>query len=405
MASSKKSANSNSKLRTGSPIFKWDDPFQIEGQLQKEERLVRDMVRKYATDKLMPRVIEAHRTKTFHREILKEMGDLGLLGMTLEGYGCPGASYVSYGLAAREIERVDSSYRSAFSVQSSLVMYAIHTFGSEAQKEKYIPKLAKGELVGCFGLTEPDFGSDPSGMKSNAKKTKDGWVLNGTKTWITNSPIADIAIVWVKDDDKVVRGFILERGMKGFETPKIENKLSLQISITGEISMNNVAVTEEHILPESEGLKSPLRCLNKARLGIAWGAIGAAEFCWHAARDYVRERKQFDKPLAANQLVQQKLANMQTELTIALQAVLQATRLKDEEKCTFELISLIKRNSCAKALDAARTARDMLGANGVADEYHVMRHMMNLEAVNTYEGTHDIHTLILGQAQTGLAAF
>ena len=353
----------------------------------------------------MPRILEDNRAGHFDREIMREMGRLGLLGSTLQGYGCNGTSYVSYGLIAREIERVDSSYRSAMSVQSSLVMYPIYAFGTPEQKEKYLPKLASGEAVGCFGLTEPDSGSDPSSMKTRATTTPGGFHLKGNKMWITNSPIADIFIVWGKTEDGKIRGFILEKGMKGLSAPKIEGKLSLRASITGEIVMDDVFVPEENILPHVSGLKGPFSCLNNARYGIAWGALGAAEFCWHGARSYTLERKQFNRPLAANQLIQLKLANMQTEITLALQACLRVGRLKDEGYEAPEMISLIKRNSCGKSLEIARTARDMLGGNGISDEYHIIRHMINLETVNTYEGTHDIHALILGRYQTGLAAF
>jgi glutaryl-CoA dehydrogenase len=353
----------------------------------------------------MPRVLLANRHEKFDREIMNELGELGLLGSTIDGYGCAGTNYVSYGLVAREIERVDSGYRSAMSVQSSLVMHPIHAYGTEAQRQKYLPRLASGEIVGCFGLTEPDHGSDPGSMKTNAKKTSGGYVLNGAKMWITNSPIADVMVVWAKTEDGVIRGFVLERGMKGLSTPKIEGKFSLRASVTGEIVMQNVEIPEENLLPNVSGLKGPFGCLNNARYGIAWGALGAAEFCWHQARSYTLDRKQFGRPLAANQLIQKKLADMQTEITLGLQACLRVGRLKDEGKAAPEMISLIKRNSCGKALDIARMARDMHGGNGVSDEFHVIRHVMNLEAVNTYEGTHDIHALILGRAQTGIQAF
>jgi glutaryl-CoA dehydrogenase len=385
--------------------FQWEDPFLLEDQLSEEERLVRDTARGYCQDKLMPRVKEANRHEHFHREIMNELGQLGLLGSTIDGYGCAGTNYVSYGLIAREVERVDSGYRSAMSVQSSLVMHPIHAYGTEAQREKYLPRLASGEIVGCFGLTEPDHGSDPGGMKTRAKKVDGGYLMNGAKMWITNSPIADIAVVWAKTDDDVIRGFVIERGMKGFTTPKIEGKFSLRASVTGEISLQDVFVPEENLLPNARGLGGPFGCLNNARYGIAWGALGAAEFCWHAARQYTLDRKQFGRPLAANQLIQKKLADMQTEITLGLQACLRVGRLKDEGRAAPEAISLIKRNSCGKSLDIARMARDMHGGNGVSDEYHVIRHVMNLEAVNTYEGTHDIHALILGRAQTGLQAF
>ncbi|PZP50271.1 MAG: acyl-CoA dehydrogenase [Azospira oryzae] len=387
------------------PLFQWDDPLLIEDQLSEEERMVRDAARDYCQGKLMPRVLEAHRQERFDREILNEMGALGFLGATLEGYGCAGVNHVCYGLIAREVERVDSGYRSAMSVQSSLVMYPIHAYGSEAQKQKYLPRLATGELVGCFGLTEPDHGSDPSSMETRARKARGGYVLHGTKTWITNSPIADVFIVWAKDDAGEIRGFILERGMKGLSTPRIEGKFSLRTSLTGEVVMDEVFVPAENLLPHAKGLKSPFGCLNKARYGIAWGALGAAEFCWHAARHYTLERRQFGRPLAANQLIQKKLADMQTEIALGLQAVLRLGRLMDEGRATPEMVSMLKRNSCGKALEIARLARDMHGGNGISDEYHVIRHVMNLEAVNTYEGTHDIHALILGRAQTGIQAF
>jgi glutaryl-CoA dehydrogenase len=387
------------------PAFLWDDPLLLDAELTGEERLVRDSARDYCREKLMPRILEANRHERFDREILTELGALGMLGPTIEGYGCAGASYVAYGLIAREVERVDSGYRSAMSVQSSLVMFPIHAFGSEAQREKYLPALARGELVGCFGLTEPDAGSDPGSMKTRARRTADGWVLTGTKTWITNSPIADVFVVWAKDPEGKIRGFVLERGMKGLTAPKIHGKFSLRASLTGEIVMDEVPVPETHLLPGVTGLKGPLACLTRARYGIAWGALGAAEFCWHAARAYTLERKQFGRPLAATQLVQLKLANMQTEITLALQACLRVGRLMDEHRATPEMVSLIKRNSAGKALDVARAARDMHGGNGIADEFHVIRHMMNLEAVNTYEGTHDIHALVLGRAQTGIQAF
>ena len=385
--------------------FHWEDPLLIEDQLTEEERMVRDTARSYAQDKLMPRVLEANRHEVFHREIMNELGELGLLGSTIDGYGCAGTNYVSYGLIAREVERVDSGYRSAMSVQSSLVMHPINAYGTEEQRQKYLPRLATGEIVGCFGLTEPDHGSDPGGMKTRAKKASGGYVLKGAKMWITNSPIADIAVVWAKTEDDVIRGFILERGMKGFSTPKIEGKFSLRASVTGEIVMDDVFVPEENLLPNVSGLKGPFGCLNNARYGISWGALGAAEFCWHAARQYTLDRKQFGRPLAANQLIQKKLADMQTEITLGLHACLRLGRLKDEGRAAPEAISMLKRNSCGKALDIARQARDMHGGNGVADEFHVIRHVMNLEAVNTYEGTHDIHALILGRAQTGIQAF
>jgi glutaryl-CoA dehydrogenase len=385
--------------------FLWDDPLLLETELTEEERLVRDSARDYCREKLMPRVLTANREERFDREIMTELGALGLLGPTIDGYGCAGASYVAYGLVAREIERVDSGYRSAASVQSSLVMFPIHAYGSEAQRQKYLPRLATGELVGCFGLTEPNAGSDPGSMQTRARRTKGGWVLNGTKTWITNSPIADVFVVWGKDDEGKVRGFVLEKGMKGLSAPVIHGKFSLRASITGEIVMDDVEVPEEQLLPGVVGLKGPLSCLTKARYGIAWGALGAAEFCWQAARSYTLDRKQFGRPLAANQLIQWKLANMQTEITLALHACLRVGRLMDDHRATPEMVSLIKRNSAGKALDVARAARDMHGGNGIADEFHVIRHMMNLEAVNTYEGTHDVHALVLGRAQTGIQAF
>ena len=385
--------------------FEWQDPFLMDSLLSEDERLIRDTARQYAQEKLLPRVREAYRNEHTDPEIFREMGELGLLGPALEGYGCAGVNYVSYGLAAREIEAVDSGYRSMFSVQSSLVMHPIHAFGTEAQKEKYIPKLASGEWIGCFGLTEPDHGSDPGGMVTRARTVDGGYSLSGAKNWISNSPIADVFIVWAKDDEGIIRGFILDKGMKGLTAPKIEGKLALRASITGEIVMDEVFVPEENLMPNVQGLKGPFDCLNSARLGIAWGALGAAETCWHTAREYTMDRKQFKKPLAANQLIQKKLADMQTEISIGLLACLQGTRLKDEGRMAPPLISLLKRNSCLKALGVAREARDMLGGNGISDEYPVMRHSQNLEVVNTYEGTQDIHALILGRAQTGLQAF
>ena len=387
------------------PSFNWEDPFYLDDQLTEEEVLIRDTAREYAREHLLTRVKEAYRSEHFHREIMNEMGELGLLGSTLpEKYGCSGVNYVSYGLVAREVERVDSGYRSAMSVQSSLVMHPIYSYGDEAQREKYLPKLATGEWVGCFGLTEPDHGSDPGSMITRAEKIDGGYLLNGAKMWITNSPIADLAVVWAKLDGKI-RGFVVERGMKGFETPKIEGKFSLRASVTGGITLSDVEVPEESLLPNVSGLSGPFGCLNKARYGIAWGSMGAAEFCWHAARTYTLDRKQFGRPLAANQLIQKKLADMQTEISLGLQGCLRMGRLMDEDACPVELISLMKRNNCGKALDVARHARDMHGGNGISDEYHVIRHVMNLETVNTYEGTHDIHALILGRAQTGLQAF
>ncbi len=387
------------------PPFDWRDPLRIEDLLTEEESMVRQTAHDYCQDQLMPRVLMAHRHETFDREVFNELGALGMLGPTIDGYGCAGLGHVSYGLIAREIERVDSGYRSAMSVQSSLVMHPIHAYGSEAQRERYLPGLASGEQVGCFGLTEPDHGSDPGGMVTRARKVDGGYLLSGAKMWITNSPIADVMVVWAKDDDEVIRGFILERGMKGLSTPKIEGKFSLRASVTGEIVMDGVEVPEENLLPEARGLSGPFGCLNKARYGIAWGAMGAAEFCWHAALGYTLERRQFGRPLAANQLVQKKLADMQTEISLGLHGALRAGRLLDENRCASELISMLKRNNCGKALDIARVSRDMHGGNGVSDEYHVIRHVMNLEAVNTYEGTHDIHALVLGRAQTGLQAF
>lgn len=387
------------------PSFNAEDPFLLEEQLTEEERLVRQTAHDYCQEKLMPRVLEANRHEKMDTSIFREMGELGLLGATIEGYGCAGMSYVSYGLIAREVERVDSGYRSMMSVQSSLVMHPINAYGSEAQKEKYLPKLATGEWIGCFGLTEPDHGSDPGSMVTRAKSVDGGYSLSGAKMWITNSPVADVFVVWAKTDDDVIRGFVLERGMEGLTTPKIEGKFSLRASITGEIVMDNVFVPEENLLPNVKGLSGPFGCLNSARFGIAWGALGAAEFCWQAALQYTMDRKQFGRPLAANQLIQKKLADMQTEISLGLQGCLQAGRLRDENRAAPQLISLIKRNSCGKALDIARMSRDMHGGNGISDEYHVIRHVMNLEAVNTYEGTHDVHALILGRAQTGLQAF
>jgi len=385
--------------------FQWDDALALDAQLAEDERAIRDAAHAYCQEKLFPRVLEANRHERFDRAIMNEMGEMGFLGATLEGYGCAGVNYVSYGLIAREVERVDSGYRSAFSVQSSLVMYPIHAFGSEAQREKYLPKLRAGEFVGCFGLTEPDAGSDPGAMRTRAKAVAGGFLLSGTKTWITNAPIADVFVVWAKDDAGDIRGFILERGMKGLTAPKIEGKFSLRASATGMIMMQDVLVPAENMLPGVKGLRGPFSCLNNARYGISWGALGAAEFCWHAARDYTLNRMMFGRPLAATQLIQKKLADMQTEITIALQSVLRLGRLLDEGHAAPEMISLCKRNSCGKALDIARVARDMHGGNGIADEYHVIRHVMNLEAVNTYEGTHDVHALILGRAQTGISAF
>jgi glutaryl-CoA dehydrogenase len=388
--------------------LKWDDPLLLDELLTDDERMIRDTARAYAQDKLLPRVIEAYREEHTDRGIFNEMGELGLLGVTLpDDYGCAGASYVAYGLVAREVERVDSGYRSMMSVQSSLVMYPIYAYGSEEQRRKYLPKLASGEYVGCFGLTEPDAGSDPAGMKTRAEKIDGGYRLRGTKMWISNSPIADVFVVWAKSEahDNQIRGFVLEKGMKGLSAPKIGGKLSLRASITGEIVMDGVEVGEDALLPNVSGLKGPFGCLNRARYGISWGAMGAAEDCWHRARQYTLDRKQFDRPLAATQLVQKKLADMMTEITLGLHASLRVGRLFDEGRVAPEMISLVKRNNCGKALDIARQARDMHGGNGIQEEYHVMRHAQNLETVNTYEGTHDVHALILGRAQTGLQAF
>ncbi len=392
-------------MSDGDAQFVWSDPFLLEDQLTEEERMIRDSTHDYAQERLMTRVVEANRHETFDREIMNEMGSLGLLGATLpEKYGCSNVNYVSYGLMAREVERVDSGYRSAMSVQSSLVMHPIYAYGTEAQREKYLPKLASGEWVGCFGLTEPDHGSDPGSMITRAEPVDGGYTLNGAKMWITNSPIADLAVVWAKLDG-VIRGFVVERDFDGFSTPKIEGKMSLRASVTGEIVLEDVFIPEENLLPNAKGLAGPFGCLNRARYGISWGAMGAAEFCWHAARTYTLERKQFGRPLAANQLIQKKLADMQTEISLGLQGSLRIGRLMDEGRLAVENISLMKRNNCGKALDIARTARDMHGGNGISDEFHVIRHVMNLETVNTYEGTHDIHALILGRAQTGLQAF
>ncbi|MEK9807758.1 MAG: acyl-CoA dehydrogenase [Halieaceae bacterium] len=383
----------------------WEDPFELDSQLSDEQRMVRDSARQYAQGQLLPRVKEAFRHEETDPAIFREMGEMGLLGSTIDGYGCPGVDYVCYGLVAREVERVDSGYRSMLSVQSSLVMYPIYAYGSDAQKEKYLPKLATGEWIGCFGLTEPDHGSDPGGMVTRARSVDGGYALTGAKMWISNSPIADVFIVWAKTDDDVIRGFILEKGMKGLSAPKIEGKLALRASITGEIVMEDVFVPEENLLPNVHGLKGPFGCLNNARYGIAWGTLGAAETCWHSARQYTLDRQQFGRPLAATQLIQLKLADMQTEIALGLQACLRAGQMLSAGEISPDLISLIKRNSCGKALDIARKARDMLGGNGISDEYPIMRHMMNLEVVNTYEGTHDIHALILGRSQTDIPAF
>ncbi|MEM8979729.1 MAG: acyl-CoA dehydrogenase [Pseudomonadota bacterium] len=396
------------EARAKPPAMAWEDPFFLDDQLSEEERMIRDAAAAYCQDKLMPRVLMANRNEEFDPEIMREMGALGLLGSTIpEAYGGVGANYVTYGLIAREVERVDSGYRSAMSVQSSLVMHPIFAYGTEAQRQKYLPKLASGEMIGCFGLTEPDHGSDAGGLKTRAVAVDGGYNISGAKNWISNSPIADIAIIWAKSDahDGKIKGFIVERDMKGVVTPKIEGKFSLRASITGMIQMDEVFVPEENLLPEVSGLAGPFGCLNRARYGISWGAMGAAEYCWHAARDYTLERKQFGKPLAATQLIQKKLADMQTEITLGLQGALRLGRLMDAHKASAEAVSLMKRNNCGKALSIAREARDMHGGNGVSDEYGVIRHAMNLEAVNTYEGTHDIHALILGRAQTGLQAF
>ena len=392
------------------PSFQWQDPFLLNSQLSDDERAIVDAAHDFCQEKLQTRVLMAARHEKFDREIMNEFGSMGFLGSTIEGYGCAGLNYVSYGLVAREVERVDSGYRSAMSVQSSLVMHPINEYGSEAQRQKYLPKLATGEWVGCFGLTEPNHGSDPASMITRAKPVDGGFIMKGAKMWITNAPIADVFVVWAKlegegDGQSAIRGFILEKGMKGLTAPKIEGKMSLRASITGEIVMDDVFVPEENMLPNVSGLKGPFGCLNKARYGIAWGALGAAEDCWHRARQYTMDRVQFGRPLAQNQLIQKKLADMQTEISLGLQGCLRVGRLMDEGQSVPEMISLIKRNSCGKALDVARMARDMHGGNGIHDEYHVIRHMINLETVNTYEGTHDVHALILGRAQTGLQAF
>jgi len=390
---------------THRPTFEWSDPFLLHDQLTEEEQMVQRSAHDFCQSELMPGILQANRHESFDRNIMRQMGELGLLGVTIDGYGCAGLSSVAYGVIAKEVEAVDSGYRSAMSVQSSLVMHPIWAYGTEAQKEKYLPKLATGEYVGCFGLTEPDAGSDPGSMKTRAKKVDGGYQLKGSKMWITNSPIADVFVVWAKDDEGEIRGFVLEKGMKGLSAPKIEGKFSLRASITGEIVMDDVFVPEENAFPDIRGLKGPFGCLNKARYGIAWGSMGAAEFCWKAARQYTLDRKQFNRPLAATQLVQLKLADMQTEIALGLQAALRVGRLMDEHNAAPEMISLIKRNNCGKALNIARVARDMHGGNGISDEFHVIRHVMNLEAVNTYEGTHDVHALILGRAQTGIQAF
>jgi glutaryl-CoA dehydrogenase len=381
------------------------DILLFDDQLTEEELSIKDSARDYCQDKLMPRILEANRNEVFDKEIYQEMGQMGFLGAPIDGYGCAGVNYVAYGLIAREIERVDSSYRSAYSVQTSLAMHAIYKFGSEEQKNHYLPEMAKGNLIGCFGLTEPDAGSDPASMKTTAKKTGDGYLLNGSKTWITNSPIADVLIIWAKDEQGILRGFIVDRDSKGLTTPKLDGKFALRASVTGQIFLDDVLVGEDKILPEVQSFRGPFSCLNMARYGIAWGALGAAEFCWNASLEYAIERVQFDNPLASKQLIQKKLADMQTEITLGLQTVLRVGRLIDQNQMQPEMISLVKRNNCQKALDIARTARDIHGGNGIADEYHVIRHAMNLEAVNTYEGTSDIHALILGQNQTSIASF
>jgi len=391
--------------KSSQPAFDWADPLLLGESLSEDERMIEQAARSFCQDRLQPRVQKMFREESFDPAIFTELGEMGFLGSTIEGYGCAGTNYVSYGIIAREIERVDSGFRSMASVQSSLVMYPIHAFGSEAQRQKYLPKLATGEWIGCFGLTEPDHGSDPSSMVTRARKVDGGYSVSGAKMWITNSPVATVFVVWAKTDDGAIRGFVLEKGMKGLSAPKIEGKFSLRASVTGEIVMDEVFVPDENLLPNVAGLKGPFSCLNNARYGIAWGALGAAEACWHAARSYTLERKQFGRPLAANQLIQKKLVDMQTEITLGLHACLRLGRLKDEGRAAPEMISLLKRNNCGKALDIARVARDMHGGNGVSDEYGVIRHMLNLEAVNTYEGTHDVHALILGRAQTGIAAF
>lgn len=399
-----KPADTSGVTLTGG-TFHWDDPLLLEELLNEDEKLIRDTARDYAQSHLMPRILEANRDESFDRTVMKEMADLGFLGATIDGYGCAGISYVSYGLIMREFERVDTSFRSALGVQTTLSMVPIYAYGSEAQRQKYLPAMAKAEILGCFGLTEPDHGSDPGSMKTRAKKVPGGYRITGGKTWITHAPIADIMVVWAKDDQDVIRGFILERGMAGLSTAKIENKFSVRASPTGQIFMEDVFVPEENLLPGVQGLKGPFGCLNNARFGIIWGAMGAAEFCWHAARQYALDRKQFGRPLAANQLIQKKLADMQTEISIGLLACLHVSRLRDDGKATPEMLSLLKRNCAGKALEIARTARDIHGGNGISDEYHVIRHLMNLETVNTLEGTHDIHALVLGRAQTGISAF
>ncbi|OIQ91683.1 acyl-CoA dehydrogenase [mine drainage metagenome] len=396
------------QLRKASMIgghYEWQDVLRLDELLTEEERMVRDSARQYAEEKLAPRIIEANRAESFDLDVMREMGELGFLGATIEGFGCAGIGYVSYGLIAREFERVDTSFRAALGVQTTLSMTPIYLFGSQVQRERYLPRMATAELLGCFGLTEPDYGSDPGGMKSRARKVDGGYLLCGTKTWISHAHIADLMVVWAKDDVDEIRGFILERGMKGLETTKIENKFSMRASPTGQIFMDEVFVPDEQLLPDAHGLRAPFACLNNARFGICWGAMGAAEFCWQAARQYTMDRKQFGRPLAANQLIQKKLADMQTEIALGLLAVLHVSRLRDAGKATPEMLSLLKRNCAGKALEIARMSRDMHGGNGIADEYHVIRHLMNLETVNTLEGTHDIHALVLGRAQTGISAF
>ena len=385
--------------------FDWNDPLSFDTLLTDEERQIRDAARDYASNKLMPRILEANRNETFDIDVMREMGDLGFLGATIDGFGCAGIGYVGYGLIAREFERIDTSFRSALGVQTTLAMTPIYLFGSQAQREKYLPRMATAELLGCFGLTEPDHGSDPSGMRARAKKVQGGFVLNGTKTWITHAPIADLMIVWAKDDENIIRGFILERGMNGLETAKIEGKFSVRASPTGQIFMHDVFVPDDSLLPNARGLKAPFACLNNARFGICWGSMGSAEFCWHAARQYSLDRIQFNKPLAANQLIQKKLADMQTEISLGLLSTLHVSRLRDAGLATPEMLSLLKRNCAGKALEIARISRDIHGGNGISDEYHVIRHLMNMETVNTLEGTHDIHALVLGRAQTGISAF
>ncbi|RPI47959.1 MAG: acyl-CoA dehydrogenase [Betaproteobacteria bacterium] len=385
--------------------FVWDDPLLLDSLLTDEERLIRDSARSFAQERLMPRILQSNRNETFDVAVMRELGEMGFLGATLKGYGCAGIGYVAFGLIARELERVDTSFRSACAAQSSLAMTPIYAYGTEEQRQRFLPKMAKGELLGCFGLTEPDHGSDPGSMTSRARKAPGGWRLTGTKLWITHAPIADILVIWAKDDDGVIRGFVLERGMKGLQTRKIEGKFSVRASPTGEVVMDDVFVPEANLLPGARGLKGPFGCLNNARFAICWGAMGAAEFCWHAARNYVLERKQFGRPLAANQLIQKKLADMQSEIGLGLLACLHVSRLREQGRATPEMMSLLKRNSAGKALEIARAARDMHGGNGISDEFHVIRHLLNLETVNTLEGTHDVHALVLGRSQTGISAF